>query len=199
MAAAMIDVGFALQGRTLPREYGPALADALCAALPWLAEEPAAGVHRLKLVTEGGGEWLVSPRTRLVLRVPRARAPALDALAGVALRVGRHCVRAGPPRPRELLAWGTLYAPLVAAEGDDEPAFVLRLRAALAAMDVPAQPVCGRWHASEGVPAGCSVMLSGLDAAGSLRVLQQGVGPHRLLGCGLFVPHKSAAAVGAPD
>jgi hypothetical protein len=42
-------------------------------------------------------------------------------------------------------------------------------------------------------------MLSGLNAAQSLRVLRQGVGPHRLLGCGLFVPHKSAAAVGAPD
>ncbi|MCE3273209.1 MAG: Cas6 Crispr, partial [Ramlibacter sp.] len=37
----------------------------------------------------------------------------------------------------------------------------------------------------------------GLTRAESLRVLRRGIGPQRLLGCGLFVPHKSAAAVGA--
>jgi hypothetical protein len=40
-------------------------------------------------------------------------------------------------------------------------------------------------------------MLHGLATAASLRVLEAGVGRHRRLGCGLFVPHKSAAAVGA--
>ena len=40
-------------------------------------------------------------------------------------------------------------------------------------------------------------MLHGLSAADSLTVQRAGIGPHRALGCGLFVPHKSAAAVGA--
>jgi hypothetical protein len=39
-------------------------------------------------------------------------------------------------------------------------------------------------------------MLHGLRARDSLRVLEQGLGEHRLMGCGVFVPHKSAAAVG---
>ena len=42
-----------------------------------------------------------------------------------------------------------------------------------------------------------SMMLHGLGPEQSLRLQQRGLGPHRLLGCGLFVPHKSAAAVGA--
>jgi hypothetical protein len=47
------------------------------------------------------------------------------------------------------------------------------------------------------VIAGFSLMLHGLSVADSLRVQRAGIGPHRLLGCGIFVPHRSAAAVGA--
>jgi hypothetical protein len=41
-----------------------------------------------------------------------------------------------------------------------------------------------------------SLMLDGLSHDDALRLLEHGIGPHRLWGCGLFVPHKSAAAVG---
>jgi hypothetical protein len=41
-------------------------------------------------------------------------------------------------------------------------------------------------------------MLDGLVADQSLIVLEAGLGAHRRLGCGLFVGHKSAAAVGTP-
>lgn len=199
MAADLIEVAFALQGRSLPRDHRASLAEALRQALPWLDEEPRVGVHRLKLVADGAGEALVSPRTRLVLRIPRERQQAAEALAGATLRVDTEPLRVMHPQVRELLPYGTLYAHLVASDGTDEAAFVLRLRDALGAMDVTAQPVCGRWQPADAPLPGCSVMLSGLDAAQSLRVLEQGVGPHRLLGCGLFVPHKSAAAVGVPD
>lgn len=196
---AQVEVAFALQGEAVPAAYRAPLAEALLRKLPWLAEPPHSGVHRLNLVRCGEGELRVSPRTRLVLRVPRARADATLALDGVEFALGASAVRAVRPHVRELLPYGTLYAPLVLAASDDEAAFVERLRAALAALDVRSEPVCGRWQSLEdGTLVGCSVMLSGLDAAQSRRVLQEGVGPHRLLGCGLFIPHKSAAAVGMP-
>lgn len=193
----MVEVSFALQGRTLAKAYRADLAEALQAALPWLADAPDAGVHRLNLVAGGGGEVLVTPRTRLVLRVPRERAQAAMALAGTVLQVGQDELRPFRPQLRELLAYATLYAHFVAAPDTDEAALVARARLELDAIDVPAQPVCGRWQAPEGALVGCSVMLSGLSRAESLRVLRRGVGPQRLLGCGLFIPHKSAAAVGA--
>jgi CRISPR-associated protein Cas6 len=201
VAADMIDVAFALQGGALASEHRFALAAALERALPWLPSEPAAGVHRLRLVGgEDGGEALVSPRTRLVLRVPRQRADATASLAGVRLQVGAHALTPAQPRPRELLPYGTLYAALVAADAADEAGFVARMRAELDALEVPAQAVCGRWQATEGGRlVGCSLMVTGLDRAQSLRLLQHGLGAHRRLGCGLFVAHKSAAAVGAPD
>jgi hypothetical protein len=44
---------------------------------------------------------------------------------------------------------------------------------------------------------GYSLMLDGLTPAGALRMLEAGIGRHRRWGCGVFVPHKSAVAVGA--
>jgi hypothetical protein len=40
-------------------------------------------------------------------------------------------------------------------------------------------------------------MLDGLTVEDSLRVLESGLGAHRRLGCGVFVAHRSAVAVGA--
>ena len=109
-------------------------------------------------------------------------------------------VRVARPQARELLPHGTLYAHLVAAEETEETVFLRRMRSELDALGVRGEPVCGRWQTIEaGRLAGCSLMLSGLPREQSLQVLQRGLGAHRRLGCGLFVPHKSAAAVGAPD
>ena len=198
LPAAMVDVAFALGGRTLPREHRHALAEALGEALPWFAGDPRSGVHRLKLVPGTGAEAMVSPRSRLTLRVPRERADEAAALAGSTLDIAGHRVQLQAAQQRELLPHGTLYAWLVESADADEAAFLAILRSELEAMDVRVQPVCGRWQRTEAL-VGCSLMLSGLDRAQSLAVLQQGLGPHRALGCGLFVPHKSAAAVGAPD
>ena len=197
--AEMIDVAFALEGETLPHEHRYVLAQALQRALPWLEGEPRAGVHQLNLVRSGSGAELVSRRTRLTLRVPRSRSDDTCALAGTRLELGAERLRAGRAQPRELLPHGTLYAALVAADSPDEIAFLERIQDELDALGVRAQPVCGRWQTLEaGRLLGCSLMLSGLEPAQSLRLLQQGLGRHRQLGCGLFVPHRSAAAVGAP-
>ena len=43
---------------------------------------------------------------------------------------------------------------------------------------------------------GFALMLLGLKRAESVAIQESGLGSHRLLGCGLFIPHKSIAAVG---
>lgn len=201
----MVDVAFALHGRSLPRDHRLALAQALEAALPWLAQEPGCGPHPVNLVHGGGEPALLSQRARLLLRVPRARVPDLGPLQGRTLDVAGHAVQlgAGAPQPRELLPHVTLYAHLVAAADDDEAHFLDAVNTELDALDVPCQRVCGRRQHirmadGAGAPplAGFSLMLHGLAPAASLRMLLAGLGPHRRLGCGLFVPHRSATAVG---
>jgi CRISPR-associated protein Cas6 len=198
--ASMVDVAFAVSGDAVPREHRRALAQALEQRLPWLAELTGAGVHRLNVSAGGGPQALLSQRTRLTLRVPRQRAAAAAALEGAELRLGAATLRIGAAQVRELLPWGTLYAHVVAADAhDDELTFLRAVGAELVALGVDCRPICGRLQVLEsGALRGYGLMLDRLSAADSLRVLEAGVGAHRRLGCGVFVPHKSAAAVGAP-
>ena len=196
--ASMIDIAFAVAGDPLPRDHRYALADALERALPWLADTPQAGVHGLNLVSGSGSEALVSPRTRLRLRVPLERADAACALAGAELALTGRRLRVGAAQRRELVDHHTLYAHLVACDGGDELAFMRTVQDELARLGVRCRPVCGLHHVVEhGALPGFSLMLDGLVPDQSLTVLEAGLGAHRRLGCGLFVGHKSAAAVGA--
>lgn len=198
LPSSMLDVAFDVEGEAPARDYRRGLAAALEAALPWLAAEPGAGVHRLNLAV-GGQAVLLSRRTRLTLRVPRARAPEVEALAGRVLAVDPGQLRLGRPHRRELLPHGTLYAHLVSAGEADERGFLEAAESELAALGVRCRAICGRRGELEsGTVHGYSLMLDRLSEADSTRVLEAGLGPHRRLGCGLFVPHKSAAAVGAP-
>ena len=202
---AMVDLAYALDaphGGAVPADYRAVLAATLEARLPWLAQTPGAGVHRLRLVAGGGGQALLARRTRLVLRLPRERLAPARCLEGATLMLSDHALKVGSMQVRELLPWGTLYAHLVAAEASvasGEGAFMDQLNAELRALGVSCRTVCGRHQVLlAGTLQGYSLMLDGLSAPDSLRLLEQGIGGHRRLGCGLFVPHKSAAAVGTP-
>jgi CRISPR-associated protein Cas6 len=201
-APAMLDVAFALQGRALPRDHRWALAQALAEAAPALAGDPRAAVHPIRLVHGAGEPALLSARARLVLRVARdALAPTL-ALAGRTLDVAGCAVRLGEPQPRELLPHATLYAHFVDAGDADEAGFLDAVGAELERLEVRCERVCGREQRLRGPQHalhGYSLMLHGLRRAAALRVLEHGLGAHRFMGCGVFVPHKSAAAVGAVD
>jgi len=70
----------------------------------------------------------------------------------------------------------------------------------LARMAVGGERVCGKHQTLEvdGRPMDTfSLMLHALAPEQSLRLQRSGLRAHRLMGCGIFVPHKSAAAVGA--
>lgn len=200
--SSMLDVSFAVEvgaRDVLPRHHRQLLADAVERALPWLAQSAGAGVHRLNVSAGGGPFVLLSRRTRLTLRVPRTHAAQATALAGTTLELGAHRLPLGPAQARELQPYGTLYAHLVAADDADEAAFLCSTQEALSALGVPCRSICGRHQVLEdGALQGFSLMLDGLSHAGALRVLEAGLGRHRRLGCGLFVGHKSAAAVGTP-
>ncbi|MCF8211834.1 MAG: type I-MYXAN CRISPR-associated protein Cas6/Cmx6 [Rhodoferax sp.] len=200
VAATMVDAVFPVTGTTLERSHAHALRAAVLAHLPWLEHEAGAGIHPLKLVTGNESVALLSRRVKLLLRVPATRFSDLTALVDTELSVRGHAVRLGEPLRRELLPHATLYAYRVAAEDADELAFMAHMTKWLDAAGIAGERVCGKLqrHEESGqVLHTFSAMLHGLPADQSLRLQEQGLGPHRLLGCGIFVPHKSAAAVGA--
>ncbi len=211
----VVDLSFALDCRQLPVDHAYGLAAALLAVCPWMAAEPGVAIHSVHVASSqngwerpahGTGNRLqVSRRTKLTLRAPRARvAELLAALPGIRCQVGDCPLTLGVGKIRPLSKETTLFARhVVAAPGEtpqaDESAFLHATAATLAALDIRVRKaLCGRSLAiatPQGPILTRSLLLADLSGAESLRLQQHGLGPHRLLGCGIFIPHKGINAV----
>lgn len=196
------DIAFPVAGDIIDRDYPVALYRALVEQLPWLEDEALAGVHPIRGLTPCAGGMLVGGRTRLVLRVPEQRADACAALEGVEIEVPAP-LRLGRPTRRELLPHPVLHTRLVITGARDEMAFLNEVSGELAALGIDCDTIVGKRGELRLDPdstlVGYSLMLHGLSAAGALLAQERGIGRQRKLGCGLFVPHKSVAAVGSRD
>ena len=206
----VVDLVFQIECRALPVDHAWALSQAVRTALPWLELEPVAGVHPVH-VAESGNGWQrpqnagdllqLSRRTKLVLRVPRQRVDAAQALAGRQLDVAGHGLRVEKAILRPLSAITTIFSRyVVSADGLDETAFLQGALRELEALGVrPKKMLCGleKIIATPEQPIHTrSLMLAGLKQLESVTLQQRGLGPHRLLGCGLFIPHKDIREVG---
>jgi len=197
-SARAADLRFELRGERLPLDHGQALAEAVCAQLPWLADESGAGIHAVRGAAIGGGLLGISRRARLVLRLPQTRLDDALALAGRSLQLGADTLHVGPGKPWPITPSDTVYARLVIAGPDEEQPFARALGALLGACGAACEVVLGKPRAlvtREGVRRGFSVLLHGMTPELSLRLQEAGLGELRLHGCGIVVPYKSIAAV----
>lgn len=193
-----VDLLFPISGQFLPRDHAQDLKDALCQAWPWLESEPLAGIQGIKLVPGLDPMAMLSRRTRLLLRLSRQRATELLSGPTMTLQVAGQALQVDVPHVRELVPHTTLYAYRVAAADADEVAFMAGVTRALTELGVGGERVCGKRQQlslTSGVVTTFSLMLHGLAPEPSLHLQLHGIGSHRLLGCGIFIPHKSAAAV----
>lgn len=200
----VVDAVFNITCRNLPVDHAYALSQAIQHALPWFADEKGAGLHLVHGAGSGNG-WLrpgdprallqLSHRTRLALRIPQRRAADAGALLNQTLDVGGHALRVDKITLRPLARITTLLARhVVITAGDDEAGFLKAAAAQLGALGIrPRKMLCGL-TTPIATPARtlqtCSLMLAGLALGESVLLQQQGLGPERRLGCGLFLPHK---------
>ncbi len=197
----VVDVAFALKGRTIPADHGLALFRLLAERLDWLDADPIAAVHPIRGARSGSGaaELYVGGRGRLMLRLARDRAERAYALSGASLALGEG-IEIGEAQLRTLFAHGTLYSHFVSMGTADEAQFQRGVDAELQNAGIECKVVCGKGRRAQGEQSerhGFSLMLHGLSPEHSLRVQETGLGAGRKLGCGIFVPHRSAAAVGS--
>jgi CRISPR-associated protein Cas6 len=208
----IVDVAFGIVCRCLPVDHAWALAEAVRVVLPWIAQEPAAGIHPL-FVADSGNGWMrpeepddllyPSRRTKLLLRLPRSRVRDAERLCGASLDIAGFAFAVEKASVRPLSELTTIFSRFVVLEGaEDEREFLAEAHKRLEAMDIrPRKMLCGI-ERQIGTPEGKirtrSLMLADLTVAESVRLQQEGLGPHRTLGCGLFVPHKGIQEIGAP-
>jgi len=208
----VVDVMFPLQEcKSLPVDHAHALANALIKAVPWLADEPRAAIHTIHVAGSQNGwerpahgseqQLLPSRRTKLSIRIPRARLDDLKAaLEGQTLTLDRAGFTLGPAKERPLSAEKTLFARYVIAHADeDEEQFLRRIASELAQRGIKIRKaLCGK-TLSLSTPTGPvltrSLMLAELSPNDAIALQQQGIGAHQTMGCGIFLPHKGIEAV----
>lgn len=200
----IVDVQFSLSGRALPADYADALWQALRSILPWFEAESDAGVHPVSGLSSGDGEWYLSRRSRLSLRLARTQAEAAaEALEGRHLSLCGHELALGESAIRPLAYSPAIHARFVAMTPAadtpiDEADFLAACQAELDGRGIRAKTICGkpqRMRVPAGLLSGFSLMLHDLEREANLRLQYEGLGIERKRGCGIFVPHKPGAAV----
>ena len=186
----MIDAVFDVSGDRVPVNYPFALWKELTRLVPELASDASIGV--LPLRTTGSATGMLLPkRAKLVIRLPVSLAPHVASLSGQPLDVG-HPLRLANGRLREILAYSTIHAQLVAG-ADDEVVFAESVSACLADLGITASLICGRKSSlvdGDRCIHGFSLVIHDLKPEDSLNLLYAGLGSHRKYGCGIFVPYK---------
>jgi CRISPR-associated protein Cas6 len=209
----IVDVLFSLDSKRLPVDHAHALSAALQRAVPWIAdEESAVGIHTVHVAGSQNG-WerpehgtdshlILSRRTKLTIRVPKERTDALlEDLVGKTLDVAGCSLTIGSGKIRPLSKETTLFSRFVVTRPQDtEDAFLDRSAEALSDRGIRIRKaLCGKTTPLS-TPSGTlltrSLMLADLSPEESVLLQQQGLGPHRKMGCGIFIPHKGIAAVG---
>lgn len=203
----VVDAVFAITCRSLPVDHAWALSQAVQAGLPWLAGEPGAGLHLVHGAASGSG-WMrpagegamlqLSHRATLALRLPASRLTDAEQLCGREFDIAGCALRTGAMSVRPLSRITTLFSRcVVLAEALDEPAFLEAASREFQALGIESRRMLCGLTTALATPGETyqsrSLMLAGLTIEHSLELQRTGLGIGRLLGCGLFIPHKDIA------
>jgi len=208
----VVDVSYKLECKTLPLDHAQALADAIQSALPWFALEERTGLHLIH-VAESGNGWYrpedpenevlcLSRRTRMNLRVPKHRVDDAHQLSGQSMDISGYELTVLEATIKPLSALPTLFSRYVIVdEGQDEQAFLTDMAAILRGMGIPVKKMMAgmqhRINMAEGPVYTRSLMVADLSPGDAVKLQQDGIGPGRKFGCGLFLPQKGIKAVNA--
>lgn len=198
-----IDLAFVLQGSSIPLDYGYALFGALSRIVGSLHGDRRIGVHPIRGIRLEPRRLTMVPQSRLRLRMPSEEVASYLAVAGSTLELDGDRLHVGIPRVEPLRPAPAVQSRLVTIGHLTEPAAVAEsLFRQLAGLGVEGEIgfVPSPHPDRAGEPSrrvvrikgkrivGYAVAVAGLTAQGSLVLQEQGLGSHRRMGCGVFVP-----------
>ena len=209
----VVDMVYNISCRCLPLDHAYSFSEAVADALPWLSSEQQAGIHLIHGAESGNG-WVrpedpenqllhLSHRSRMTLRVPRHRIDDAHKLTGQILDIEGHRLEIGKAKVKLFATLPTQFARYVVVpdgiDADDEEAFMAHAVEQIRNLDIKVRKLlCGLSHRIQH-PQGDlhtrSVMLADLEVEEAVTLQQQGIGQHKMMGCGLFIPHKGIKAV----
>lgn len=209
----VVDLVYRINCRSLPLDHAHSFSMAVRENLSWIEDEEQAGIHLIHGAESGNG-WMrpedasrellhLSHRSRMTLRVPKHRIDDAHRLSGQTLDIDGHSLEVGKANVKLLSTLATQFARYVvipeAIDHDDEEVFMAYAAEQLRALDIKVRKLlCGRAHAirhPDGDLHTRSLMLADLEVEEAVTLQQQGIGQHKTMGCGLFLPHKGIKAV----
>jgi len=206
------DLSFKLISKQVPLDHAQQLSDELHKILPWIKDEPQAGIHIIHGASTGNG-WnrpeddcegaciYLSKRSRMLIRMPKTRYPDMDKLIGKTINLAGNDVTFGEYQVKPFTPLGTLFCRYaIVGDNETEDEFVARVASEMKAMGINlTKALCGMGHTfnlANGPTKTMSIMVADLDPEDAVTLQQNGIGKGRTTGFGLFVAHKGIKAVG---
>jgi len=199
----IFDLVFRVRGTSLDIDHAFALSAALQAHL---TDEICSkiGVHGVRMAGSGNGwnrpeqsdaELPLSQRARLVIRVHRDDSEEVAQIMNQRLQIGEQEITVGSSVMRSLSTIGTLHARAICCDRQQsETDFLTEVAGLLKQIGIKVSKMicgrCGEIRAGNETIFTRALMVADLEPEESVTLQQQGLGGGRMLGCGLFVPHK---------
>ena len=199
----VFDLVFKLRGSNLDIDHAFALSEALQSHLKSDTCNKI-GVHGVHMAGSGNG-WNrpeqidamlpLSRRARLAIRVHRDDSDEVGRITNQTLHIGSQQVAVGESAVRKLSTIGTLYARAVCCDPEQSEAdFLAQVAGLLNQMNIKvSKMICGKSGAIRTADETIftrALMVADLGPEESVTLQQRGLGEGRVLGCGLFVPHR---------
>ncbi len=202
------DASFAIEANTLPVDHLNLVANALCIHIPWLVDINAS-IHDLSITSGNGWQspdqpnaiFYLSRRSKLVIRLPKKYLKKVNILVEKQLKIGPHTITIKKRLvDKKLSDSNIIFARYVdSSDSKDENSFLDNINKTLLKKGIkPKKMLAGLKHqltSNEGPIIARSLMLADLDKSQSVQLQAQGIGKHRLISCGLFVPQKNIDSV----
>jgi CRISPR-associated protein Cas6 len=201
----IFDLVFKIKGTRLVSDHAFALSSALreifdssiCSRI---------GVHQIRMAESGNGwtrpqsSMVLSRRARLAIRASQQDYERLQALVNRTLELAKDSIEVGASSVRKLSVPDALFAHAVVCDAaQSEEDFLAQVAQYLETLGIHARKmICGtsgliRTDTTDIFTR--SLMVASLKSDESIILQRHGIGDYQLLGCGLFVPHKSIEAV----
>jgi CRISPR-associated protein Cas6 len=149
------------------------------------------------------GFYYPSKRSKLSVRIPKDKLDDIRSLVGKTLDLGEYQVKIVKAlEPKLMSDMQIVFAKYVACdENASENDFLQTSFQQLQVLGIqPKKMLVGlerKIQTPDGIIHTRSLMVADLRKAESVKLQEQGIGDHRLLGCGLFVPQKGIDSVDA--
>lgn len=203
------DAVFNIHAKILPIDHAYLLSQALLKYLPWL-EEVNAGVFDISVADGNGWEqdhesgfYYPSKRSKLSIRVPKEKLDDAEILVGKTLNLGKYQIDIVKALKSKLMSdMQIVFAKhIVCDENASEETFLQTSFVQLQALEIQPKKMMAGLKRKISTPDGIihtrSLMVADLRKAESVKLQEVGIGKHRLLGCGLFLPQKGIESVNA--